>query len=376
MLVALTTNIWGEESKYPTIEPPAVSEYYNVKYDCAFYYLCNTKQWLDIYIHEGNAENYAVAIIGDSIVEGVTYAKVVAGLYKYDYMYDDTSEFLCARQEGDKVFLLRDDKSEQLVIDYSLEIGDKIDLGDNTVLTVVDKGFYDGIVTAIPKYKDELPKMLKLSDGKGHEDIWVEGIGSLTYGIIPWSFLSKCKWVENKEVPSYRAVLVSAYTEENLKYMERDDELYHMKAARIRGGREEYESRGEFTEFTFNDNILHFIQVRDLECQPTFEQLISQGDNTFFYRYFQFKNGMDTDCASYRYLTAEFKGFEPGTYTFVTYSYERGPWPIIATNDPAGIDDIMATSVDKEKAYDLSGKKHNGNGQSVIISNGKKYIGK
>ncbi|MBQ8050579.1 MAG: leucine-rich repeat domain-containing protein [Bacteroidaceae bacterium] len=94
------------------------------------------------------------------------------------------------RQEGDKVYLYSPQQGRDvLLFDYGLKTGDVFtDLtGERYVVTATD--CFDDFRENVCNYQEEVtPKALRLHSEDGtKEDIWVEGAGSLCWGILPMS---------------------------------------------------------------------------------------------------------------------------------------------------------------------------------------------
>ena len=119
-------------------------------------------------------------IEGDTLVDGVSY--------KVMYATSDenlTGWNLCCffrETEDGQVFSRRPSTSdEQLLYDFSMEVGDTIcmcDYGyDECCMVVIEKG--EAIVNGEPRQQI----VLEYPFGNGVEEVWIEGIGSL-YGIV------------------------------------------------------------------------------------------------------------------------------------------------------------------------------------------------
>lgn len=114
---------------------------------------------------------------GDTVLDKKTYKKI------YCYYTEDLSSGMlyhyAMRQEGDKVYLkFYGEKGETLFFDFSLTPGQTFSVnGDNMVVEVI------GDTILSPDSKTRKCVFLKSIKYDIFEDIWVEGIGSLVYGI-------------------------------------------------------------------------------------------------------------------------------------------------------------------------------------------------
>ena len=119
-------------------------------------------------------------IEGDTLLDGVSY-KVM-----YTTRNEDLTDWNCwgflRETEDGQVFSRRPSTSdEQLLYDFSMEVGDTIcmcDYGyDECCMVVIEKG--ETIVNGEPRQQI----VLEYPFGNGEQEVWIEGIGSL-YGIV------------------------------------------------------------------------------------------------------------------------------------------------------------------------------------------------
>ena len=190
ILCSLNSFVWGDGIKgYSTIEPW-------ISYD---YYAESPKFW-SLFVGSSSTTDDAKVyykIISDSTVNGKNYALVCFEVKPLSYLNGGTyeivpyyepafSDSLLYRQDGNQVFCLsKDGKQEFLILDYGLEEGDSFVTPMGQILHVKETGYFN-------EYKDHIlssdqePKMLRLvSEDEESEDVWVEGIGSLQWGILP-----------------------------------------------------------------------------------------------------------------------------------------------------------------------------------------------
>ena len=151
-----------------------------------------TNYWLSYYHTEngefGKMEYYA--LLADTIIGTNSYMKVIV----------EGKDTLFFRQEGDKVFLFHEGQ-ELLLIDYGLKEGDSFvsPWGERFVVT---KSFtFDSYTQYYGSWHkcsslysgNDSPKVVHLQslDDEGREDEWMEGLGSVEWGIIPLQVLQK-----------------------------------------------------------------------------------------------------------------------------------------------------------------------------------------
>ena len=119
-------------------------------------------------------------IEGDTLVDGVPY-KVMYATRNENLTGWNLWGFIRETEDG-QVFSHRPSTSdEQLLYDFSMEVGDTIcmcDYGyDECCMVVIEKG--ETIVNGEPRQQI----VLEYPFGNGEEEVWIEGIGSL-YGIV------------------------------------------------------------------------------------------------------------------------------------------------------------------------------------------------
>lgn len=126
-----------------------------------------------------NGEEFTVRTFErqDSVRAGQTYSIM-------EFQGRDTIQFF-ARQEGKRVYRYDEEaQAEVLMIDYSLEVGDEVEVDGGLKLKVVETG---SAYEQYPMYGLRHSKMLKLQgvDDEALEDEWVEGVGSIYWGVMP-----------------------------------------------------------------------------------------------------------------------------------------------------------------------------------------------
>ena len=129
---------------------------------------------------ERKREEMTITLGGDSIVSEKRYVKVICQTET-----NDTIATLLYRQDGDCVYCLNEEKEDVKVLDYSVKEGDIFTSADGMEWEVTETGL---IKNALPwSYPNPAPRMFRLQNRDGRQDIWVEGAGSLEWGIVPTS---------------------------------------------------------------------------------------------------------------------------------------------------------------------------------------------
>ncbi len=149
-----------------------------------FFAIDNLDRWTTTYLTQNGMIGQTVAIRTSykNDFNGKTYTKfdvtkLMPSREKYEFYY-------C--QEANRVYLWSSEKStEDLVMDFGLNVGDNFTMLDGTVMQVEDVG--DTCVFSDPySYYKTKNKMLKFKNIKNPEkkDVWIEGIGSLYTGFL------------------------------------------------------------------------------------------------------------------------------------------------------------------------------------------------
>ena len=149
-----------------------------------------------VYIEE--PDEYASCIVrGDTLIEGVTYKKV---MFERD---DWKSLFACIREEEKKVYIRHcwaDDSRDVLLYDFSLKVGD---------LFLDDYDFYpDEQLRVLSIEEKEGKRIFSLSEEESDVPIiqWVEGVGgAYGLGLIDFWDITTCSCGCVQEWPVYQS---------------------------------------------------------------------------------------------------------------------------------------------------------------------------
>ena len=121
----------------------------------------------------------AYRIEGDTTLGGKTYKKIYC--YHKQDLSDRTLYTYACRQEGKKVFIrFYGEKNERLFFDFSFKVGDTLFVEEHSRkmrVTAIGDTVINGRASHYVRLVNEY------EFGYREEDIWVEGIGSLDYGI-------------------------------------------------------------------------------------------------------------------------------------------------------------------------------------------------
>lgn len=138
----------------------------------------STEVWWAIAPPQLYTEIYRIE--GDTTLGGKTYKKIYC--YHTPNMSDRKLYTYACRQKDKKVYIrFYGEKSERLFFDFSLKVGDRFKVKEHELdmkVTEVGNMVINGQTVCYVRLTNENPKRNWMG-----EDIWVEGIGSLDYGI-------------------------------------------------------------------------------------------------------------------------------------------------------------------------------------------------
>ena len=123
----------------------------------------------------------------DSVIDGQNY--VASSTVHYTSPDNANAMVICYRQEGDKVYYYNDkDHRDVLLFDFGLQVGDKFLDSYYGYISVAEVGTFPEVAQYLGLSREN--KMLRLVDNYDGTDIdiWVEGIGSLRHGILPYTY--------------------------------------------------------------------------------------------------------------------------------------------------------------------------------------------
>lgn len=138
----------------------------------------------------------------DTMIAGRGYTYAVTFTQEFNRHYSMLTQTfgteydtLYYRQEGDKVYAYdREGQTELLLLDYGLKEGEAFTSPWGERFTVVETGCLQEYAEAVCTYENEKPRMLRLrSDDGGSEDVWIDGMGSVKWGIFPQGGHDNCR---------------------------------------------------------------------------------------------------------------------------------------------------------------------------------------
>lgn len=263
--------------------------------------------WQILYRYENGKYIKKKCIIewGDSIVDRISYAKTTI----------DDKDTLLYRQDGGKIYC-RTKNGEELIINFDLEVGETFINPEGKKYVVQSKEVCNNPIVGAngtSSNEDERPMQLNLVAEDGSEDEWIEGIGSLKWGILPpYMFLE----IGDYDTPEWSSILrvrnvnVGATSEVN-------EDAYKLIFFPIKDYYEYPEYYNEHKEelgFSFIGDTLLIQGVMKLNNLRSYAECVFDG-NVVDVGIHQYINPLlyPTGLA-YRYFEAKVPGFKAGTY--------------------------------------------------------------
>lgn len=372
-------HIFAEESIYPTITY-AYGDYLDETRLDIVKELQAENPWYGQYWElyssqsDGEAEKVLVTVMDDR--------RMVGGI-SYNIVKSSVGDTWLYRQQGDKVYFLTHAENELLIFDYGLKVGDIFNAPTGQTFVVKETGTFHKLPGYI-RYWEELhaaPKMLRLVSGDdGQEEVWIEGIGSMRYGILPTYIAGELDDGNNR----FDDIRLAYTTGPNLDGMFNiDEEMFKKRYFK----RDSKKSEQQYLGFSFMADTLCItgawplncgITMTYAECRITGDVIdISIGQPLSVFWDF-------TACEEYYNVNVRIPGFKAGTYQVGVTGEEH---VTLTCNGTTGIEDLKDgryyslsptkgehKSSNSKSTYDLSGRHVKNTRHGVYIQNGKKLV--
>lgn len=302
----------------------------------------------------------------DTTIAGREYTYAVTftqGLDRYYSILTETfgTEYdtLYYRQEGDKVYAYdKIEKAEQLLLDYGLKENDTFTSPWGERFTVVETGSLQGYAEAVCTYGNETPRMLRLrSEESSSEDVWIDGMGSVKWGIFPQRGYDNCR-VQTVATGARNDHVYDALF--NI-----DTEQYKFIHFMPREPRRSWSEMGWGLEFQGDTLCIKGVApVHDINGPNYFEMIVTD-DNVIAMTEFLslHHHGILSDvCVD---IDIRIPGFQPGNYIF-------GDDTIVCS----GTDGMVSPKVSGSSSvlYDLSGRRITQPTKGIYIRQGRKVV--
>ena len=344
---------------------------------------------------EGDFYNLTYKILGDSTVNDIKYGMMRfyygtkedlltgIGLYAWGQPYGKTefADTLLYRQDGDKVFCIpKGENEEVLIVDFGLQTGDEFVDGKGERFRVTGTRFlkdkYDNEWTAIGscyvmcRYFYSEPKVIELvSITTGEQDTWVEGIGSLNWGVLPMYIAEKIKpFNELNKHPLYARVCVAS--PENMVVMPNIN-MEDYKATLILDC-EPVDNEEPYVNFSFDSDTLcvNGIQNTIAHIKLLYAECLIAGNRVDIK--FKQRNAFQDKMVSFNLRIPSFRA---GTYQVGMPGQEYVTLECKG-NNPTSICSPLKPLQETNAIYDLQGRRLDSQfrKRGIYIQDGKKVI--
>ena len=377
----------GGDFGYPTIFSDYKAYYANTYRELLSEVPGNMQtNWIMYYLLDtGDLTRRQYSIIkGDSIIGGEKYC--ITTIRHLDarapYFYDDIKDrtikpdTLLYRQEGDKVICRLPDETEAVLLDYGLAKGDVFTDSRGEQFQVVDTGYFADIDPYIWYYEDKTPRMLRLQSlWDGSEDVWIEGIGSMTWGILPLSlaeqyvdFPSRPIKVRTIQAPGFNIIARICLNEDEYKLTYFEPEDHTPQGA-------------DFINYSFSGGTLCMDgKVPYMQCFTGYASCFIKEDTiSVRVSYFTPMTASVPTCRATRMVHVRIPGFKAGTYHIGRFDESQEIYEYV-TLECKGTDGIESIQNSKSKidnnapVYDLSGRRVVNPKRGLYIQGNKKMI--
>ncbi len=370
---------------YPTIEP-WISESY-LEYSPKFWYSHLKMEGEETFI------NLCYNIMGDSLLNDKVYAKVGVGYDKkedllenlpiimialHPYKKGEYSDILLFRQEGDKVFYWdKINQKDLLILNYGLNEGDTFinAVGDEYIVSEVSS-IYKSQYGIQNWYTTAQKKLRLVAKDSGEEDVWVEGIGSLNWGILPLFLASQVAPLSSETLLPQKSQVALSSGSNYMGQFFINEPYYKFLPFEIDnyGNETETENYKDLT-YWFEGDTLCIKGYMNLNCYNTYAECLIK-DQVIDIMIKQAYLLDELDCLHETFVNVRIPGFEAGIYNVGVVGENR------VTVVCEGADGIQ--SIDNEpltfdhEIYDLSGRRVSPSSalKGVYIKQGKKVVNK
>ena len=315
-------------------------------------------RYMGFMLYENDECSY-YALYGKGTIDGIDYIKEDNGRY-------------CYRQEGNKVYCYSlAEQKEYLVMDFGLKVGDVFTLYDGCNVVVEQQA--DTLLTCWNAQKTCKKLHLRGVEQPDFTDVWIEGVGSLRYGINPpkaeetYLLHSSMSMEECEEYCDYCTFVFEP---------QKDD----LRATMVALGEEIHEDafpdyneymeahKNKLLTLDLRDDTLHIGGYIGTYCEQALYLLIEEGVGTIYIMSVPFPLDPEADCLSVNAIDLRIPGFAQESYivNFWGRTYQ------ISRNETS------LTTLEQESEvvpyHDLQGRPVANSTRGIYIKDGKKMV--
>ena len=268
------------------------------------------KKWFAAVDNEGKPALAYTCLTTDSVIDGRNY--VASSTIPYASAFQADELVICYRQEGDKVYYYDDQqKKDILLFDFGMQVGDRFLSPNYGYMYVAEVGTFPEIAQYLGLSREN--KMLRFVDKYTGIDIdfWVEGIGSLKHGILPFKYPYNNKYhtlgLTFHGINDHFSVNLPTFKQQPFEPIDLTmDEL------------RELQNSGKecpcILTATFEEDTLHLTGIMDLNCN-SYDMVAILTDNNHISLTIPMYEAEALDCQHRCRYDVKLSGFTCGTYT-------------------------------------------------------------
>lgn len=270
-----------------------------------------------------------------------------------------TGTNLYYREEGGRIYFYSEEKqTEELVMDFTLNIGDNFTLTNGNVMRVI------AVEDTIPfAYQDEehCRRLTLQEEGNpANTDVWIEQTGSMQTGILPCSYFADMKKIK----------VIGCSIEERYAFFPFSEDSFKAQWLKFL---EVDESSETHLQYEFLGDTLCMKGYLNTSCGYDLPLQCRVNGTDIEISDIQFPYTLATTCTSTFKVEANFPGFKEGTY-HVSFN---GSSPVeVVCGDALPIHGIgTGATHTQQPLYNLSGLPAGAQpAQGIYITKGKKVI--
>ena len=371
-LFLLIVSAKAQDNKYTTIEEPEgnyLNKFWTIQ--------CFEKN------SDGNMSMSSITLtdytFNDRENNTTTFGEYSYVLYNVMNSHKNLKSNLYFREKDAKVYRYDEQSStEHLAFDFNLSAGDSFEKSDGTKWEVYEKGQAKDLPSYFDKfYPDRIMLKLREKGNESHEDIWIEGVGSIYTGILDAGDIdSDSTFVESEyRIFSYDNNDCSFFNIDNCSYKSCIGETYRLEAIDIEGDEfVEWDMNGRKIETYFIDDTLCIRDYKFTYADVNTVGALINGNHIDVYVNSAYPLSIAPDYLVR--IDGKIPGFKSGEYTIHFPEGNQADTTLVCHGQVTDIHNI-STPVFQQTTntiYDLSGRRLTGiPEQGIYIQGGKKY---
>ncbi|MBP5323791.1 MAG: hypothetical protein J6Y84_08375 [Bacteroidaceae bacterium] len=255
------------------------------------------------------------------------------------------------REKDQKIWLYSEEGKETLVLDFSLNVNDSFTTASGEVFTVDSVGFLENYNDCFfNSYPSVRPKMIYLS-GKTLDDVWIEGVGSVHWGILPPYMLEKVSAMRDISTLDFSKVEFASDEAFFVSFnVNRDRYKYKILELDAFENEKQEEDFYRFVDtlydkeiedsisFSFSKDTLEVVgAMRLVSCTTSIQSFIT--DNLIKVSIYQNCGRYEPDDLGYKYIHVKIPGFKKGMYSI---TFNGNNYSLLCVGQDNGVNGFLA----------------------------------